>query len=33
LKPGLVAGADFLIGDASQWRDTRLCGPLFTSNN
>jgi hypothetical protein len=29
LKTGLVAGADFLIGDASQWRDTRLCGPLL----
>jgi hypothetical protein len=28
MKTGLVAGADFLMGDASQWRDTRLCGPL-----
>jgi hypothetical protein len=30
LKTGLAAGADFLIGDASQWRDTRLCGPLLS---
>jgi hypothetical protein len=29
LKVGLVAGTDFLIGDASQWRGTRLCGPLL----
>jgi hypothetical protein len=28
LKTGLAAGADCLIGDASQWRGTRLCGPL-----
>jgi hypothetical protein len=28
-KAGLVAGADSLIGDASQWRGTRLCGPLL----
>jgi hypothetical protein len=28
LKTGLVAGADCLIRDASQWRGTRVCGPL-----
>jgi hypothetical protein len=28
LKTGLVAGADCLIGDTSQWRGTRLFGPL-----
>jgi hypothetical protein len=28
LKTGLVAGADCLIRDVSQWRATRVCGPL-----
>jgi hypothetical protein len=28
LKMGPVAGADFLTGDALQWRGTRLCDPL-----
>jgi hypothetical protein len=28
LQTGLVGGADFTIGEASQWRGTRLCGPL-----
>jgi hypothetical protein len=28
LKMGLVAGTDCLIGDASQRRGTRVCGPL-----
>jgi hypothetical protein len=33
LKTGLVAGADCLIGDASQWRGTRLCGKLLLAEN